>query len=569
MSEPVSAQDVRPGDRALELSPERRESASEDPLEMDSIDRAVPSFEPSDGRIGDLLPPLLKQTPEGIERFAAGERLELRGVAFSGNTAISSEDLERVVESYIGRPLSYSSIQALRDAVTDRYVAAGFATSGAVIPDQSLDGGILEVQIVEGSVGKIRIARSGRLRTAYVRARLRLAAGAPLDVERLRDRLRLLQEDDRIAAIHARLIPSARQGISTLEVSVDEAKSWNLGIRVNDYSARSIGSVRGEVSGTHANVTGWGDSLFTEVRVSPGLWDLAGSYSVPLGPLDTRLGVFARATWTEVVEEPFDDLGIESRTRSYGVQLAQRIPLPPGWEASAIAQAEWRRSTTYLFEERTSFTPGPEDGNVTLAIVRLGGELQWRGRDRALAARLLTSFGTELLGATANSATDVPDGKFVSMLAQAQFARRFDELQRIEVVARASLQLADGPLFGIEQFAIGGHSSVRGYLENQLIRDQGATGGLEIRVPVELPRWGRRRTSLKLLAFADAGGAWNAGRPSPGTNTLASVGIGALVAIDDWLSADVYWGVPLVNDEASRANDPQANGLHLELRAAF
>ena len=55
---------------------------------------------------------------------------------------------------------------------------------------------------------------------------------------------------------------------------------------------------------------------------------------------------------------------------------------------------------------------------------------------------------------------------FFSWLGQAQLARRLETLSA-QVIGRVDLQLANDRLFPLEQFAVGGRYSVRGYRENQ------------------------------------------------------------------------------------------------------
>ena len=48
-----------------------------------------------------------------------------------------------------GRPISSEELLAARDAVTQHYVDAGYVTSGAVVPDQKLEDGLVRIQVVE------------------------------------------------------------------------------------------------------------------------------------------------------------------------------------------------------------------------------------------------------------------------------------------------------------------------------------------------------------------------------------------------------------------------------------
>jgi hypothetical protein len=98
-----------------------------------------------------------------------------------------------------------------------------------------------------------------------------------------------------------------------------------------------------------------------------------------------------------------------------------------------------------------------------------------------IAARSTFSLGVDALGATVNGGP-VPDGQYLAWLGQFQWVRRFDD-RGDQFVFRTDLQLAEDPLLPLEQFAVGGASTVRGYRENQLVRDNGFVTSAELRIP--------------------------------------------------------------------------------------
>jgi hemolysin activation/secretion protein len=178
---------------------------------------------------------------------------------------------------------------------------------------------------------------------------------------------------------------------------------------------------------------------------------------------------------------------------------------------------------------------------------------------QVIAARSMFSFGLDVLGATQKNCVDgavggtpcgqVPDGTYFAWLGQLQWARRFDALWGVETVFRTDIQLSNRPLLGLEQFAVGGHATVRGYRENQFVRDQGVVSSLEVRIPVWSSVEGR--PIVQLAPFFDVGRSWNSGRPTPSPETISSVGIGLRWAVTRFLDAQLYWGQNLKNAKTS------------------
>ncbi|MDJ0849479.1 MAG: ShlB/FhaC/HecB family hemolysin secretion/activation protein [Myxococcota bacterium] len=556
-------EDVRPGDERLEL-PDFEEAPApglgrRPLLELPQI----PDFEPPERATDSVLPPLELPAGPDTEGLEAGVRVPLRAVRVRGNTVLREEDLEELVQPYLDRELGFEDLQQLRDDLTLAYVEAGYETSSAVVPSQSLADGVLEVWIIEGRVAEIQVATDGRLRDSYIESRLARAVGPPVNVDRLERALRILQDDEHIRRVNARLLPGERRGEAVLRVEVSEARPWNVRLAGNNYSSPAIGGGRGEVRVSWNNITGFGDMLWAEYKGGVGLQDVRARYEWPLGPWGTKLDIHFRRTWSEVVERPFDDLDIKSQTETYGFRLSQTLYRTPNTTIGAFMIGEWRRSDSFLFDEHFSFVRGADDGVVKIAALRFGAEWSWQTRNQVIAARSMFTQGLPVLGATENSGRGVPDATFLSWLGQLQVARRFPELFDVQVVARGDVQLSDRPLFGLEQFAIGGHATVRGYRENRLVRDSGLVGSVELRVPVPLPSWREWRPTLEIAPFFDVGRSWNKERGELGPRTLMSVGVGGRLGLWEGLDVQVYWGHDLKDVENLGTNTLQDDGVHM------
>jgi hemolysin activation/secretion protein len=368
--------------------------------------------------------------------------------------------------------------------------------------------------------------------------------------------------------VRAELVPGERLGESVLRVAIDEARPWDLELGVNNYVTPSLGDLQGDVRLAHRNLTGYADVLSVDYEVAEGLHDLRPAYQIPFTRWDTRLGLDARWTWSEIVEEPFDDLDIESETQSYAISLHQPLLHSPSSLVELFASGEYRRSDSFLFGDRFSFVAGSERGVAKISVVRGGLAWTFRSPAQVLALRGMLSGGLAALGATHHPGDHIPDGEFVAGLLQAQWARRLP-LANAYVSARANLQLADRPLLGLEQFSIGGRFSVRGYRENQVVRDSGADGSVELHVPIPLPSLGNWHPDLEAIPFVDAGYAWNQSRgpfPKGEDQDLIGAGIGARLDVSSHLAFEVFWGASLADVDSFGEDSLQDHGVHLGLR---
>ena len=159
-----------------------------------------------------------------------------------------------------------------------------------------------------------------------------------------------------------------------------------------------------------------------------------------------------------------------------------------------------------------------------------------------------------------------PDSRYLAWLGQVQYVRRLPEqFGGAQLVLRSDLQLASQPLLGLEQYSLGGLRTVRGYRENQLVRDNGWSSSAELQIPVWRDDLGRPIVTAS--PFIDMGKAWNKG-PDSGPNTLASAGMGLRYSPRDWIVAELYWGGRL-RHVSRRGNDIQNNGFHFRVQVAL
>jgi hemolysin activation/secretion protein len=510
----ADAQVRRPGDQPLppeEFLPEEPEPA---PLELPPV------------------PPV----PEDAEALSIGLRVFVRVIRVEGSTVFSAEELAAVAEPYVGRTIRSEELIAARDAITQLYIARGYITSGALIPDQTVEDGVVRIAVMEGRLAEVRVEGARGFRDGYFRSRLLRAGAAPVNVLALERQLQRFQRNPRIERVQAQLLPGARRGESVLVLAVEEAAPYTLSLTGDNDRNPAIGTWGGRAIGSFSNLIGYDDRLSGWFDGSEGLREYALAYEVPLVAYDTRLGVHYRRTETEVVEDDFEDLDIESESLTYGVALRHPFYRDADHDLWLGVVGERRESRSTLLGIEFCFPP-VVDCDASITVVRALQEWTWRTRRDVVAARSTLSLGLDALGATTLGEVD---GQYFAWLMQTQWAHRFSErLWGTELLARADLQLANDPLLPIEKFALGGLESVRGYRKNRIVRDSGVFGSFELRIPLLRDAFGR--PLLQFAPFADVGHGWD---QSPGlpSQTLASLGVGLRASPWPWLLAEVYWG---------------------------
>lgn len=533
----------------------------------------LPSPVPSPEPPPELPPPeeLLKpqeptSTPNEAVPGKPAETITVEKFEVVGSTVFSPEEFEAVTSRFTGRPISIAELFQARSAVTQLYIDRGYITSGAYIPPQTLQGGVVTIQVVEGGLEDINVTGTRRLNPNYVRSRIAVATSPPLNRQRLLESLQLLQLNPLIENLSAELSAGSRPGTSLLEVRVTEAQSYSLQLGIDNGRVPSVGSFRRRLQLNEANFLGLGDNFSVGYANTRGSNAFDGSYTLPLNPRNGTLTLSYGTTSSDIVEEPFNFLDIQAASRYYDLTLRQPIVESPTQEFALGLTASRRESkASYSLQgERDPFpSPGADDeGRTRISALRFFQEWTQRNSREVIAARSQFNLGIGALNATIN-ADPAPDSRFFGWQGQAQWVRLLapDTL----LLLRADVQLASTALVPIEQFGLGGLESIRGYRQDLLLTDNGAFASAEVRLPIL--RVSQLDGVLQLAPFIDFGIGWNnAGRPVQEPNTLASFGLGLRWQQGDRFTARLDWGIPLVSVDDLSERTWQENGVYFSVQ---
>jgi hemolysin activation/secretion protein len=482
------------------------------------------------------LPPV---KPPEAERAPTALRVMVRKINITGNTVFKAGELEAIAAPFENRELMSTDLEELRQRLTQHYINAGYINSGAVIPDQKITDGVVEIRIVEGRLTRTEIEGTVHFHKDYFSDRIALSAGPPLNLRELEERLQILLGHPMLSSMNAQVVPGERPGEAVLRAQVQEAPRYELSAIADNKLAPSLGEVKLTLLGAMNNLTGRGDQLGAEFGWAEGIpHDLRLRYRTPITARDTAIAVHYENTKAVVEEKPFDVLDITSRLETFGIELSHPVYRTQNRQLALAGVLERRETETTLLGVPFSFSPGVVDGKATVSVLRLVADYLDRGRTQVIAARSTFNIGLDAWDSTIHT-DGSPDSKYVSWLGQFQYVRRLSERRGDQIRLRADLQLTDDALLPVEQYAVGGLDSVRGYRSFQLLRDYGYTASIEYRIPVFANPVGAR--NLQFAAYVDTGGAKFKERDNPDPSNLTGVGIGFIWSPVREFFAELYF----------------------------
>ena len=516
---------------------------------------SLPSVKPQEE------PVLPQKEPTFIPEFDEGNtdiEIPVKQIKITGSSIFTAQELDQLAQPLEDKNVKISALKKLAKTITNKYLQQGYITSRAIVPQQEIKEGIVEIKIIEGSIANIQIEGNKRLRESYIRKRLELGANTPVRVDNLEGQLQLLRSNQTINNIEANIQPAEGEGNSSLVVKVDEASPWLYGAEINNYGTIATGAEKLGLSLGYRNLTGNSDSLsfgFTQA-LDANSQSYNASYSLPLNAKDGTLQLRTNINRNEIVGDGFEDLNLEGDSELYEVSFRQPL--------TRTLQKELALSVGFSFQESRDFTNGVRLTRTNrTSVIKFGQDYTKRDIKGVWAFRSQFNLGFDGSDENENvllGGSEQPDDVFVSWLGQTQRLQRLSANNLL--IMQADVQLTPNRLSPSEQFVIGGAQSVRGYRQNARLGENGLRLSVEDRIT--LIKNEAEQPLFQIAPFADLGLVGGDSTEDTDNNFLAGIGLGLISEPIKGLSLRLDYAPPLV-DLDDKGSNIQEDGFYFRL----
>lgn len=483
---------------------------------------------------------------EGISTSATIEKIRVQGY-----TIFSDEEIEKIIEPYRGKQLDFDRLRNITEAITQLYVSRGYITSGAYLPEQEVVDGTIDVRVVEGQIEDIKIEGLKNLQANYVRSFISSTdtleisnpelEQSPLNIKNIEEELNLLKQDPSIENVEAKLVRGTAPNFSVFLIEVEETSPFETKLSFDNYRSPSVGEFQGTIETGYRNIIGVSDRAFAQYNLTEGFDAYSVGYAIPVNSKNGNLSFEYRNGDSKIIED-FEEVNIRAEADTISLRYRQPIVYSSQREVAFGLAFERQSSETFILDDQPfSFTADPEQTDSVTSVVKLTGDWIERSSSSVLGISSELNFGLDVFDATVNEST--PDGLFFSWLGQAQWTKALNQDRDLLFITRLVTQLSPDSLLPLEQFTLGGVSTVRVYRQNQEVGDNAVVGTIEIYVPLAGDRLSENK--LNLIPFFDGGTVWD--NNSDEAEALASLGIGLDWQFKKFLSLRVDWGLPLIN----------------------
>jgi len=390
---------------------------------------------------------------------------------FIGNTVLDTPTLLSAVEDLENQDLTLDDMNEAAERITLAYQEKGYILARAYIPEQEIEDGILQIAILEGVVGKVKVTGNTYYNDRVVERYFRQQVKEGVIRESLLERGYLLTNDVPKLETEIILEEGETPGTSDVVLKTEDKIGVKWGVDYNNYGSKFTSRNR---FGTTLDITEpeFGSNLSFRGVTGDDPEDsslIALSYMLPVNSYGTKVGAqYLKANY--IVGQQFADLGVEGDTEIFGVKISH--PLIRARDKNTIL--------TFGFHNKDVEQQllGSDQSKDELNAFSLG--IGFDGIDRYVGKTIVSlewNPGHVDFKETPPSRLDVDE----------TFTRFNGSLTRIQkiygytnLLLRLQGQYSPNRLLPIEQFPLGGYFWVRGHEPATFLGDSGYTFSSEI-----------------------------------------------------------------------------------------
>jgi hemolysin activation/secretion protein len=255
----------------------------------------------------------------------AGPTFLLTSIEVKGSTVFESGYFRSIYEPYVNKNVSWQDIETITENIRAEYKKRGYLTTNVYIPEQNVVGGKIEIRILEGTVGEIKIEGNKWFSEKLIKKYFHAKKNEILNVFKLsRDLLRLNQNSD----LEVKTVIGAGKdpGSSDITLKVKDKFPYHAGGAFDNQGTRLVGKLRTSISFRSTSFLGENDSLFFNTVESAMSQGNFVSYSFPIDTYGTRLG-FDTAIFSNKLGREYKGFGIVGNTQIYTPKISSEMYL--------------------------------------------------------------------------------------------------------------------------------------------------------------------------------------------------------------------------------------------------
>lgn len=478
-----------------------------------------------------------------IEKFKT-EGFTITDVEIDESHILTKDEINSILAPLCGKNIFLEDIKAAIDKINNLYLEKNFITARAYIEEQSIEDGILKISLLEGRVNNFTIENNRCTRTSYINKRLNdMKMGDLLELRQLEADILQFNHVNEGITLNADLTPGEVFGTTDVRVTAKERFPVRITLATDNAGRETIGQNRFGLIGQIDSVFGYRDKLSGGAYWSASSASPFVDYNIPINKSGGRIGASFSASNMDITRGDYRIFNISGK--SYATQLYAMQPIidKPWLNLTSISSVAYKTAATSI-EGYELY----KDKVVTLTTGLMARHDTKRG--------IWYTHHNATYGFAIDS--DYLENYFKY---DGGIIRIHDFGHGIIGQFRGLWQYTPMDVMpSLDQFQIGGVSTVRGFSEAALIGKSGYLASAELMFPLTPTETKFKfrdkehvlhlRNVIKGAVFVDHGGVFPTWDNIGKNNFLTSAGFGFHLALPGDLTAKFYWGFPILKNSS-------------------
>ena len=482
-----------------------------------------------------------------------------------GNESIDLETLHALIQDKEGQELSLRQLGELASLITSYYHNHDYPLAIAIIPSQTIQDGVVTIQVLEASYGNVLLTNKSRVNQQLLNRSLSgLKSGKKIAGDNLNKTLLLLNDIPGLL-VDASIKKGQVQGTSDLIINTKDAVGFKAYASLANSGSASIGRVRGTANLDLVDPLGLGDVLSVNGLTSGSGMNYGRlSYELLVNGYGTRVGG-AYSNLHYQLGQQYKALKVHGTSNNYSLWVKQ--PLIRSLNSNLYAQLEYDRT---ILKDHIDIISAKTDRTIDNVALNLSGDL----RDSWLLGGMSYFNISFSAGHVGFDDATAQHSDFLAGKTQGDFSKLNLSVTKIQQISDGitfsgsfSGQVANDNLDSSQKMVIGGPNSVRAYDVSVLSGDNAQLLTLELRKTISssIGVW-------QAVTFYDAGhveinnSPWTA---SKNEAFIQGVGLGLNWQHDSLWGAHVSLATPIGSEPSLVSSSSIGSRAWAEIRKDF
>ena len=490
------------------------------------------------------------QAPAPVQKQEELPTFDMLEMQVDGNTVLDKNLVEKTLYPFLGPSKTIEDVDKAKQRLEELYKEKGYPTVLVDIPEQEVVDGLVRLQVVEGTVERLKITGSRYFYLGKIRDKVpALAAGKVPFMPEVQSQVGELGKESSDREVTPIFRAGSTPGKTEVELRIKDQLPLHGSLEMNGRNSESTTRSRLIASLRYDNLWQSFHSASLQYQVSPEndneveVW--SGTYVLPTGWFDTRLALYGIGISSNTqLGASVGSLSVVGSGNIYGARLIKPLPGDDTYSHSLTLGFDYKGFNQGVTQQGQDQQTSP----ISYLPFLVEYDSNWRYPG------VLTTLNSAIHFSLRGVGNDEQEFENRRAKAKAGFAYFTSDLKHVRelpwdmrLAARASGQITNTPLISNEQFAVGGPLSVRGYHQTQQLGDDGINLSLELQSPqLKKQDWDSVQ-NLRAHIFYDYGYLWiqDALPGNPSYYQLSGTGAGLRMQLFKHWLGEFDWAYPL------------------------